>query len=1187
MLMRLRACLAALFILLVTSMLAACGGGGGSAELDGTNLPPAVQQEVPSLPQSQLPVFPDELVEREHPAGVSATENVQTGSQAWMMQSPGSSFNGTALELDGNAGPTSLWGMWRWTNFQGGLPIRVLLDFDIDAGGEFYVLLSDYGTGRWKLIGPLPETFANDSRTSYPVGDFVSPGDSTYVGVLTTAGTSMTINTVTLLADDDLTPPNAPENLVASDEQPGSVMLDWDDLTDPTLDGYNVYYSPNGPFELGDAGVQQMNLFPVSISEYLANGLVPNTTYNFGVTSVDMVGNESGLSNIVEATTTDDTPPGMPTGLTIDSIGSTTVNLSWTAPADLDIQGYNIYIGNTLDFDLADGEKQDGALYPGTSGVRDGLTPDQEYFARVTAVDVFNQESVPSGSVNFTTVTDAPPVPDFIVSPGYVEVGEIAFFNPSPTFDPDTDSSELTFEWDFDNDDVIDESSTGPVNVNWTFNTVGPTPVSLTVSDALSSVELNVMLMVHRSYERFNFGNGAGNAGSVLGLATCPENSLVGIPYRDDNNDIKLRYYNGSTWSVITMPAQGFTDFAVSPQGPAALYIDVTANSVTWSVQRYNGSWNTIRSQTISGLSEPSTATSQLAIGNNGRISVGVVYFNKPGFGDPVYQYHVWHEKADSSLLDINVFGGTRPSAQFTATDLTRTDDTSYLLDNVSGSVNLNLITITDSGSTTSSGIQTINGVPSRMYIDTDPDSPSQVFWGMLNSTDRIYYGDNYGTANGGSQFVNAGSAAEELAAIGFAGDNEAEVFWLDEYTTGDQELRGYTTIADSVFSVGSGIGFADNAFGGYHDTGSGSGVWIVVRESRDGQVVARYIESESVADSLVVHNPVSASTIFTKSAPVVFPDDSITSPHLQGYPTALVGNIAADHASSTTQFVGSDAYVLTNFSCLTGNLNEYMLGGIDTNGVMVLNLLVKGLTGATQSLVVEGVGMATMEYDPNSSTIMLLYTTGGSTTLNYRTYNAGSWSAPSVLIGAGPEIKRMDSALRADGDFGVIVANASDKLLMLETSSGSWQPSVEIYDGALTVITSFIGMDYDSTNEAAVVVNREPGGIWLGTIPDGGSVSWEEVDPLLSANAYSLNVAHDSSDNPVLVYLRSNTSFADSDVYITEKLGGSWVPDQAPSVVKLLGIPLGLTQDSARNIIIGGADKGATPKAICVIYYD
>ncbi|MEZ5339443.1 MAG: fibronectin type III domain-containing protein [bacterium] len=1184
MLKRLQACLT---ILLIFICLSACGGGSDNHSLDGQNLQPIGNPAAPSLPDSLMPQFPDEQFEREHPAGVSATENTQLGSQAIQMQATGAQINGTALDLLGDSGPTALWGMWRWTNFQGGLPIRVLLDFDIEAGGEFYVLRTNYGTGRWDIVGPLPETFANDSRTSYPVGDFVSPGGSSYVAVLVTAGTDMTINTISLLADDDLTPPAAPENLVATTNDPGSVALDWDDVSDPTLDGYNVYASTDGPFEIGDPGAELLNLFPVGSSDYIAGGLVPNTTYYFGVSSVDMVGNISPLSNIAEATTSNDDPPGMPTGLTVNIIGSETVDLSWTAPGDGDVQGYNIYIGSTPDFDLADGTKQDGALYPGTSGTRSGLTPSVEYYARVTAVDIFNLESQPSNSVNFTTVDDAPPIPDFLVSPGYVEKGKITFFNPSPTFDPDTDSSELTFEWDFDNDDVIDETTLGPSTVQWTFDTVGPAPVRLTVSDALSSIDRNEILMVNRQFERFNLGNGKGNAGSILSLATCPENSIVGIPYRDDNNDIILRYYNGSAWSVVPMPAQGFADFAVSPQGPVALYLDVTTTSVTWSVQRYTGSWNTIRSQTISGLSEPSTSSSQLAVAPNGRISVGVIYFNKPAAGSPIFQYHVWHEMADTNLLNIDIFGGTRPSGQFTATDLTRTNDTSYLLDNVSGNVNVDLITITDSGSTTSSGIQTINGVPSRMFIDTDPDNPAQVFWGMLNSTDRIYYGDNYGTANGGSQFVNAGSAAEELAAIGFAGDNEAEVFWLDEYSTGQQELRGYTTISDSVFSVGSGIGFGDNAFGGYHDTGSGSGVWIVVRESRDGQVVARYIENETVADALLVHNPTVPSTIFTKSVPLAFPDDSLLSLHLQVYPSALAGQIPANHSTSSVQYVGEDSSLSPQIGCLTGVANEYLAGGINADGVLVLNTGFKGIVPVTQSLVVENVGMAALEYSPVSDRAVLVHTNSGNTQISYYIYSAGSWTGPTVLANPAGSVMRIDTSHRSDGEFGLVFATDADSLQFVETSGASWGSPVEIDTSPLVLITSFIGLDYDSNDEAAVAVNRVTGGLFIGTIPDGGSVSWEAVDDLSGAQCFSLGVGHDSADNPVLIYLRSTASFANAEVFLTEKLGGIWVPAQAPSVVKMLGIPLGITQDSNRNFIIGGADKSSSPKAICVIFYD
>src|SRR5690606_3490227 len=151
----------------------------------------------------------------------------------------------------------------------------------------------------------------------------------------------------------------------------------------------------------------------------------------------------------------------------------------------------------------------------------------------------------------------------------------------------------------------------------------------------------------------------------------------------------------------------------------------------------------------------------------NGRISVGMTFFNKPPpFGDPAYQYHVWHEKADATMLDVNIFGGTRTPAQKTANEISRTDDTTYVLDSLGGSGALDLFTIIDTGSSEQSGIQSISGSPSRMYIDTDPAAAANVYWGLLSSNNRIYYGDNYGTANGGSQFVDAGAAVSEMTGV-------------------------------------------------------------------------------------------------------------------------------------------------------------------------------------------------------------------------------------------------------------------------------------------------------------------------------------------------------------------------------------------------------------------------------------
>lgn len=1185
---RFRACSIALLISMCTCYISACGGGDSTGLTESSNqqtIVPLIQQ--PGLPDALLPAFPDELYEREHPAQVSVLDNVQLGSQVHVPADPGALINGTTLELDGDAGPTAVWGIWRWSNFQNNFPVKLLIDFDIESGGEFYVLRTNYGTGRWEVVGPLPETFSNDGRTTYPGGNYISPGRNTYVAILTTAGTSMTINELNLLSDDDLTPPSIPQNLVATDVQPGSIALDWDDVSDLTLDGYNVYSGPDNSFTISDPGVTQLNLFPVASSDYVASGLTPNKTYFLAVSSVDVVGNESGLSEILEETTSNDDPPGIPTGLSVDIIGSTGVNLSWIAPGDPDIQGYNVYIGDTLDFDIASGTKQEGGLYPGTSALREGLDPVTEYYARVTAVDVFNSEGLPSDSVNFTTVADASPQPAFSYSPNFLQKDVECTFNPSATFDPDTDSSELTFEWDFDDDNIVDETTVGPANVNWTFDAIGTASVSLTVSDAVNSVELIELLFVNRRYQRFNLGNGAGNAGSLIDVATHPETGRIAIAFRDDNNAIKLRYFNGSTWSVITMPAENFSDLAVTPQGPAALYV-TTSPDINWSVQRYTGTWTTVLSKTITGITEPLTGAAYLAGSDNGLYSVGLVYYPKPPmFGTAAYNFHVWHQKADTTLNEVDIFSGTRSPTQLTVNGITRTDSTTYVLDNLGTGSAIDLFTITDGSSSEESAIQTINGTPSRMYIDTDPDSPTQVSWGMLTSSDRIYYGDNYGTANAAGQFVDPGSAVTEFLGFGLAGDNESLVYWNNRFASGHEELMGYTTSTDVQHTLGSGLGFSSNGFGGYHDNGVDTGVWVAVEEKRDGQIIARFLKDGSTLETYIVHEPLVSGPIFTRAAPVVFSDDSIYSLHSQGYPVALAGDIPAGHASSTSSFYGKDSYVIPNAACPGILPDEYMVASLTSDGSLVVNSLTKGQAVASQSLLVDSAGLMNMVYNPVSQLTMLVYGNSANTALFYQIWNGASWSGETALIAPGTTIARLDLSTRSDGEFGLIFANTADSLRFTETSAAVWGADVEIYSGAINKVTSFISLAYSSTDQAAVAVQRDSAGIWLGLIPDGGAVTWEEVDPLTGLTAFSLDVVYGSAATPTLAYLRGTGALNDSDLYTNEKIAGTWTAVPTASVIKLIGIPLGVTRDSSGNIIVGGADKSATPKGICVIFYD
>ena len=1170
---------------LLCLLLVACGGTPGQpgvgAEQKTAPAPP------PALADALLPQFPDADFEREHPAAVSVFNNLKLGSEALIHSEAGASVNGTSLDLDGDAGPAAVWGIWRWSGFTKYYPIKLLIDFDMAPGGSFYMLRTNYDKGRWEVVGPLPDSFANDGRSNYPVGNYLSPAGNTYVAILATPGNQLTLNSLTLLSDDDLMPPPVPQNLVATDIQPGSVALDWDDVeADPTLDGYNIYSGPSSEFGLGDPGVVQLNLLTVTDSEFTVLGLVPGSLNHFAVSSVDIVGNESALSNIIAVTTPGDDVPGMPGDLTVDFVGSSTVELHWTAPADTDIQGYNIYVGSELDFNIADGEKQEGGLYPGTSGVREGLAAETKYWARATAVDIYNQESAPGNSVSFTTVDNAKPRPEFIYTPGFPQKDVEILFDPDGTFDPDTESSALTFSWDFNNDTVTDFSSLGPELASWTYTAVGPADVTLSVSDGPNLVKLKRTLMISRRYRRINIDYGIGYPLSVDAVASHPESQELVVLYRNYLNEQFLLYYDGADWTELGPPAELIRAVAISDQGISVLTATAGEQTdIVWQVLRYTGIWVTDLSHTITGIDDPSVVGGSLAVADNGLCSVGLYYYPIIPQQQPVYRFHVWHQRADLSLSELNVFGSGRATA--TPTGLVRNNLSSYVLDCPPSPSQLDLHAITDGGDTFMAGVQQISGTAGQLQLDSFGGDPGKLYWSVLCDNQRIYYGDNYGIANQPDQYIDAGADAKNLAGCGQAPDNESMLYWTLRHGTGYEELLGYASAGGLSHNFGSGLGFASSAAGSWHSDASGSGVFVVVQEQRDAQIIGRLLEDDTLHKSVVLKEPAGQSSIFSKSAPVVFADDAIYSLHSQTYPTMLVGGISADHETTDTHYFGKDGYVVPHAVCRTMNPSQYLVATNTPDGNLVVNLFVKGQAIGVESLFVEDVNLLDLAFSPGSSGPCLVYSTNGSTGLSARIWDGATWGSAAQLASfPGGSFRRIKLAARRDGNYGITYATDDDKLWFSESSGGLWGPGSLIYSGALNLTTSYIGLDYNTLNRAAIAVQRAGSGIWLGLIPDGGSVAWEELDSLDGDMAFSLGVAHIGNQQPMLVYLKDVGALSSAQLYTCEKINGSWTVIPAGPEVDMKGIPLGLGADSAGNIIITGVSSSAPLRGKCLIYY-
>ena len=148
---------------------------------------------------------------------------------------------------------------------------------------------------------------------------------------------------------------------------------------------------------------------------YSGTGLVARwgVGEGIGTTTNSSVGNFPGTLTVNTMWTTpgapfniDITPPGAPTGLTATGVLGA-VNLAWTAPADTDIAGYNIYRGTTIGGEGSipiNSSLVTGVTYSDNTGVTG--TP---YYYVVKTVDTSGNSSPASSEVTGTPLADTTP----------------------------------------------------------------------------------------------------------------------------------------------------------------------------------------------------------------------------------------------------------------------------------------------------------------------------------------------------------------------------------------------------------------------------------------------------------------------------------------------------------------------------------------------------------------------------------------------------------------------------------------------------------------------------------------------------------------------------------------------------------------------------------------------------------
>ncbi len=145
------------------------------------------------------------------------------------------------------------------------------------------------------------------------------------------------------------------------------VILTWDANTEDNFDSYYLRYKKNSFTYYTYIGTKETTI--------TIDGLTPNTSYNFGISSVNKYGIQSNFSAIVsETTATSTTPPATVTGVSATS-GIQYVIVEWTSNSESDIASYNIYrhtsdssgdaslIANVKGNYIIDGEKTGGTEY--------------------------------------------------------------------------------------------------------------------------------------------------------------------------------------------------------------------------------------------------------------------------------------------------------------------------------------------------------------------------------------------------------------------------------------------------------------------------------------------------------------------------------------------------------------------------------------------------------------------------------------------------------------------------------------------------------------------------------------------------------------------------------------------------------------------------------------------------------
>ena len=271
----------------------------------------------------------------------------------------------------------------------------------------------------------------------------------------------------------------------------------------------------------------------------------------------------------------DTNPPAAPTSLVAEPF-SGAVNLTWTAPADADLAGYNLYRSKSPSVPLT-GPINGGTLIPGTSYTDSGRVNGTTYYYVVTAVDTSTNESGASNEVTATPLASLGAAVKFDGVNDYV------------TFGPNLNASSFTLEAWVKRNSGGATMTTGSNGLDGTSGRPLAYPV-LTKGMGQGETPANI------------------NMNWFLGITST---GVVGADFEDNAGGV-----NHPAWGTTTIPVGEWHHIAATYDGTCwALYLDGNLETLNGAVSACPGATPEFTSIQHAGLSAGIGSTGQLSTG--------------------------------------------------------------------------------------------------------------------------------------------------------------------------------------------------------------------------------------------------------------------------------------------------------------------------------------------------------------------------------------------------------------------------------------------------------------------------------------------------------------------------------------------------------------------------------------------